>query len=253
MKAIRVPEYGDSTTLSYDEIPIPVLQEDEVLVDIEIAGVNFIDIYNRKGLYAKSQTYSQSLPMTLGMEGGGIVKALGKSVKNLNLGNRVAYRTELGSYAEFAKVAAWKIIPVSEDIPLDIANALMLQGSTAHYLSHSLFPVDPRHRYLIHAASGGVGQLLVQLAKARGAEVFALVSSQEKADLAIVNGADHTTLYKKENFAESVLELTNGEGVHVVYGSIGKMTIAESLRATKNEGLVLTMGLHPGLSKLLAH
>ncbi len=246
MKAIRVPEYGDSTTLSYDEIPIPVLQENEVLVDIEIAGVNFIDIYMRNGLYAKSQTYAQSLPMTLGMEGAGIVKALGKSVKNLNLGDRVAYCTELGSYAEFAKVAAWKIIPVPDDIPLDIATALMLQGSTAHYLSHSLFPVGRRHRCLIHAASGGVGQLLVQLAKARGAEVFALVGSQEKADLAIVNGADHTILYKKENFAEAVLELTNGEGVHVVYDSIGKMTIADSLRATKKRGTCVNYGAASG-------
>ena len=246
MKAIRVPEYGDSTTLSYDEIPIPVLQENEVLVDIEIAGVNLIDIYMRNGLYAKSQTYAQSLPMTLGMEGAGIVKALGKSVKNLNLGDRVAYCTELGSYAEFAKVAAWKIIPVPDDIPLDIATALMLQGSTAHYLSHSLFPVGPRHRCLIHAASGGVGQLLVQLAKARGAEVFALAGSQEKADLAIVNGADHTILYKKENFAESVLELTNGEGVHVVYDSIGKTTIADSLRATKKRGTCVNYGAASG-------
>ena len=132
--------------------------------------------------------------MTLGMEGAGIVKALGKSGRNLNLGDRVAYCTEPGSYALFAKVAAWKIIPVPEDIPLDIATALMLQGSTAHYLPHSLFPIGRRHRCLIHAASGGVGQLLVQLAKARGAKVFALVGRQEKADLAIINSADYTIL-----------------------------------------------------------
>ena len=246
MKAIRVAEYGDLNSLSYDEVPIPDLQENEVLIDIEIAGVNFIDIYMRNGLYANSQTYAQSLPMTLGMEGAGVIKALGKGVRNLNLGDRVAYCTELGSYAECAKVAAWKIIPVPEDIPLDIATALMLQGSTAHYLSHSLFPIGPRHRCLIHAASGGVGQLLVQLAKARGAKVFALVGSQEKADLAKVNGADYTILYKKENFAELVLELTKGEGVHVVYDSIGKMTIADSLRATKKRGTCVNYGAASG-------
>ena len=122
----------------------------------------------------------------------------------------------------------------------------MLQGSTAHYLSHSLFPIGPRHRCLIHAASGGVGQLLVQLAKARGAKVFALVGSQEKADLAKVNGADYTILYKKENFAELVLELTKGEGVHVVYDSIGKMTIADSLRATKKRGTCVNYGAASG-------
>ena len=246
MKAIRVAEYGDLNSLSYDEVPIPDLQENEVLIDIEIAGVNFIDIYMRNGLYANSQTYAQSLPMTLGMEGAGVIKALGKGVRNLNLGDRVAYCTELGSYAECAKVAAWKIIPVPEDIPLDIATALMLQGSTAHYLSHSLFPIGPRHRCLIHAASGGVGQLLVQLAKARGAKVFALVGSQEKADLAKVNGADYTILYKKENFAELVLELTKGEGVHVVYDSIGKMNIADSLRATKKRGTCVNYGAASG-------
>ena len=246
MKAIRVAEYGGLNSLSYDEVPIPDLQENEVLIDIEIAGVNFIDIYMRNGLYANSQTYAQSLPMTLGMEGAGVIKALGKGVRNLNLGDRVAYCTELGSYAECAKVAAWKIIPVPEDIPLDIATALMLQGSTAHYLSHSLFPIGPRHRCLIHAASGGVGQLLVQLAKARGAKVFALVGSQEKADLAKVNGADYTILYKKENFAELVLELTKGEGVHVVYDSIGKMTIADSLRATKKRGTCVNYGAASG-------
>ena len=179
MKAIRVAEYGNADNLSYDDIPQPEVGNGQALVKIDIAGVNFIDVYMRNGLYAKSHTYAQKLPMTLGMEGAGILTSFGSIDGNIGAssikeGDRVAYCTELGSYADYASVAIWKLIPVPDDIPLDIATTLMLQGSTAHYLSNSLFPLKPGQRCLIHAASGGVGQLLVQLAKSRGAEVFAL-------------------------------------------------------------------------------
>ncbi len=251
MKAIRVAEYGNADNLSYDDIPQPEVGNGQALVKIDIAGVNFIDVYMRNGLYAKSHTYAQKLPMTLGMEGAGILTSFGSIDGNIGAssikeGDRVAYCTELGSYADYASVAIWKLIPVPDDIPLDIATTLMLQGSTAHYLSNSLFPLKPGQRCLIHAASGGVGQLLVQLAKSRGAEVFASVGSLEKATLAKTNGADHTILYKNEDFAEFILDATDGDGVHVVYDSIGKATINGSLKATRRRGTCVNYGAASG-------
>ncbi|MBO44087.1 MAG: NADPH:quinone reductase [Rhodospirillaceae bacterium] len=251
MKAIRVAEYGNADNLSYDDIPQPEVGDGQALVKIDIAGVNFIDVYMRNGLYAKSHTYAQKLPMTLGMEGAGILTSFGSIDDNMGAssikeGDRVAYCTELGSYADYASVAIWKLIPVPDDIPLDIATTLMLQGSTAHYLSNSLFPLKPGQRCLIHAASGGVGQLLVQLAKSRGAEVFASVGSLEKATLAKTNGADHTILYKDEDFAEFILDATDGDGVHVVYDSIGKATINDSLKATRRRGTCVNYGAASG-------
>ena len=251
MKAIRVAEYGNADNLSYDDIPQPEVGDGQALVKIDIAGVNFIDVYMRNGLYAKSHTYAQKLPMTLGMEGAGILTSFGSIDDNMGAssikeGDRVAYCTELGSYADYASVAIWKLIPVPDDIPLDIATTLMLQGSTAHYLSNSLFPLKPGQRCLIHAASGGVGQLLVQLAKSRGAEVFASVGSLEKATLAKTNGADHTILYKDEDFAEFILDATDGDGVHVVYDSIGKATINGSLKATRRRGTCVNYGAASG-------
>ena len=251
MKAIRVAEYGNADNLSYDDIPQPEVVDGQALVKIDIAGVNFIDVYMRNGLYAKSHTYAQKLPMTIGMEGAGIITSFGSIGGNIEAssikeGDRVAYCTELGSYAGYASVETWKLIPVPDDIPLDIATTLMLQGSTAHYLSNSLFPLKPGQRCLIHAASGGVGQLLVQLAKSRGAEVFASVGSLEKATLAKTNGADHTILYKDEDFAAFILDATDGDGVHVVYDSIGKATINGSLKATRRRGTCVNYGAASG-------
>ncbi|MDA0655326.1 MAG: quinone oxidoreductase [Proteobacteria bacterium] len=246
MKSIRVAAYGTADTLVYDDAPEPPFSDGEALVELDFAGVNFIDVYMRNGLYAKSHTYAQTLPMTLGMEGAGTIAAIGSNDEGLKTGDRVAYCTELGSYADFATVAAWKLIPVPDGVPMDVATTLMLQGSTAHYLSHSLFPLVPGQRCLIHAASGGVGQLLVQLAKARGAEVFASVGSPQKADIAKTNGADHVILYKEEDFAAAVLSATNGEGVHVVYDSIGKATIEGSLKSLRRRGTCVNYGAASG-------
>lgn len=246
MKAIRVAAYGPAENLTYSDAPEPIRGPGQALLRIATAGVNFIDVYMRNGLYVKSHTYAQSLPMTLGMEGAGTVVAIEPGDHGLAPGQRVAYCTELGSYAELAAVEAWKLVPVPDDVPLDIATTLMLQGSTAHYLSHSLFPLRPGQRCLIHAASGGVGQLLVQLAKARGAEVFASVGSEEKAEIATKNGADHAILYKEQNFVDVVLEATGGEGVHVVYDSIGKATIGGSLNVTRRRGTCVNYGAASG-------
>lgn len=242
MKAIRVQQYGDADQLRLDEVAVPVPGPGEVLVKIAYAGVNFIDVYMRSGVFKRSDTYAQTPPMVIGMEGAGQVAALGAGVEDLAEGDTVAYCIELGSYAEYAVVPAWKLVRVPAGVPLDIATTLQLQGCTAHYLSHSLFPLEPGHRCLIHAGAGGLGQLLIQLAKIRGAEVFTTVGSTEKAEIARARGADHVILYRDVDFAKAVLDATNGEGVNVVYDSVGKDTIAGSLRCCARRGVVSNNG-----------
>jgi NADPH2:quinone reductase len=192
-----------------------------VLVRVVRAGVNFIDVYMRSGIYARSDTYVTPLPMTIGMEGAGIVEAVGDGVKEWSAGDRVAYCLARGSYADFALVPHWRLVPVPETIGFDAAAALMLQGSTAHYLTHSAYPIKPGDVCLVHAGAGGVGQLLIQLAKLRGATVITTVGSPDKADLARSRGADHCILYRDEDVRERVLALTEGRGVHVAYDSVG--------------------------------
>lgn len=219
----------------------------EALVRLEYAGVNFIDIYMRSGQYARSHTYRTPLPMTIGMEGGGTVAALGAGVTDLTIGDRVAYCIVRGSYAEYAAVPAWKLVKVPDNVPLRIATALMLQGLTAHYLSHSAFALGPGHTCLVHAAAGGVGQLLTQLAKLSGATVIATAGSIEKAALARSRGADHVVLYREADFREEVMKLTAGKGVDVVYDAVGKDTISPSIRSLKRRGLCINYGGASGL------
>ncbi|MDX1528782.1 MAG: quinone oxidoreductase [Gammaproteobacteria bacterium] len=247
MKCIRVSRYGGPEVLALDEVDDPKPAEGEVLVSLEFAGVNFIDVYTRRGDYAKSDTYANRLPFILGREGGGTVAEVGSGVEGFSEGDRVAYCLVLGSYAEFALVPAWRLVKVPDDIDMKTAVTLMLQGCTAHYLSHSLFQLGKGHSCLIHAASGGVGQLLVQLAKIRGAEVFASVGSEKKAKLAKERGADHTILYKTHDFSEKVLELTHGEGVDVVYDAVGKATIEGSMRCVRRRGTLVNFGGASGL------
>lgn len=228
--------------LALIDVPVPDPGEGEARVRLIHAGVNFIDTYMRSGLFRNSTTYSQRPPMTLGMEGAGTVDALGPGVRNVAPGDRVAYCVNLGSYAEYAVVPAWKLVKVPEDIPLDIATALQLQGSTAHYLTHSLYPLKDGDSCLIQAGAGGLGQLLIQLAKARGATVFTTVGSEEKADIAKARGADHVILYRDVDFAQAVNDLTAGEGVNVVYDSVGKDTILGSLQCLKRRGVLSNNG-----------
>ena len=203
---------------------------------------NFIDIYTRKGVYQKSQTYKNVLPFTIGREGAGVVDSVGDDVTGLAVGDRVAYCLILGSYAEYAAIPAWRLVKVPDDIELDVATTLMLQGCTAHYLSHSLFALGPDHSCLIHAGAGGVGQLLIQLAKARGAHVFATVGSAEKAEIARRCGADHVVRYRDEKFDQVVLQATGGDGVDVVYDSVGQATFENSLRCLKRRGTCALFG-----------
>lgn len=247
MKAIAVTEFGGPEKLALLDMPTPQPAAGEALVQLEYAGINFIDVYMRSGHYARSQTYKTPLPMVIGMEGIGKVMTLGDGVQGLSENQRVAYCIVRGSYAESAAVPAWKLVKVPDDVPSPIAVTLMLQGLTAHYLSHSAFPLEKGNTCLVHAAAGGVGQLLVQCAKMRGATVIATAGSAEKAQIAKARGADHAILYREKDFREEVMRLTGGRGVDVVYDAIGKDTIARSIRSLRRRGVCINYGGASGL------
>lgn len=237
MRAVAVTEFGGPEKLALIDVPIPRPAAGEALVKLEYAGVNFIDIYMRRGEYARSQTYQTPLPMVVGMEG----------IGTLETGERVAYCIVRGSYAEYAAVPAWKLVRVPNDVPSPVAVALMLQGLTAHYLSHSAFALEKGHTCLVHAAAGGVGQLLVQCAKLRGATVIATTGNEEKAAIARQRGADHVILYREKDFREEVMRLTGGKGVDVVYDAVGKDTLARSIRSLRRRGACINYGGASGL------
>ncbi len=247
MKTISIPAFGGPEQLQLMDMPQPRPAAGEALVKLDYSGINFIDVYMRSGHYARSQTYKTPLPMTLGMEGAGTVAALGAGVTDVKAGDRVAWCIVRGSYAEYAVVPAWKLVKVPPAVPLDIAAALMLQGFTAHYLSHSAFALAPGKSCLVHAAAGGVGQLLTQLARLRGAMVIATVGSREKAEIARSRGADHVILYRETDFREEVMKITGGQGVDVVYDAVGKDTIRKSIRSLKRRGLCVNYGGASGL------
>ncbi len=251
MRAIGVNAFGGPEALSVLDLPEPEPGPGEARVRVTVAGVNFIDVYMRSGAYRRSDTYRTPLPMVLGMEGVGRIDALGEGVGDLapalGPGQRVAWCIHRGAYAEAAVVPAWKLVPVPDDMPDEVACALQLQGCTAHYLTHSAFALGPGHSCLLHAGAGGVGQLVIQLAKLRGATVIATVGSAEKAEIARARGADHVILYREADFRERVMEITGGEGVDVVYDSVGRETIARSIRSLKRRGLVVNYGGSSGL------
>ena len=247
MQTISIPAFGGPEQLKTMDMPQPGPAAGEVLVKLAYAGINFIDVYMRSGQYARSQTYQTPLPMTLGMEGGGTVAELGAGVTDFAVGERVAYCIVRGSYAEYAAVPPKRLVKVPDAVPLDIATALMLQGCTAHYLSHSAFPLTAGKSCLVHAAAGGVGQLLTQLAKLRGATVLATAGSPEKAAIAKARGADHVILYRDTDFREAVMQITGGQGVDVVYDAVGKDTIHKSIRSLKKRGLCINYGGASGL------
>ncbi len=247
MHAVQIFEYGGRDGLHHVETDRPVPAAGQALVQLDYAGVNFIDVYMREGRYKDSATYGTPLPFTLGMEGAGTVLETGTNAEQLQPGDRVAYCLERGSYAEYAAVPAWKLVKVPQSITLDVATVLMLQGCTAHYLSHSLFPIQAGQWCLIHAGAGGVGQLLIQLAKQRGAKVITPVGNEEKAARVKALGADHAVLYRTVDFADEVDRLTAGEGVHVVYDSVGKDTIEGSLRSLRIRGTCVNFGGSSGM------
>jgi len=240
MRAVRVHKYGGPEVLTNEDIAIPEPKVGEARVKIEAIGLNFIDIYQRTGLY------QLPLPFTLGREAAGIVDAVGPNATELNVGDRVAYAMEPGAYAEYAVVPAWKLVPVPAQLDSRSAAATMLQGMTAHYLVHSTYSLKQGETALVHAAAGGVGLLLIQIAKRRGARVIGTVSTEEKARLAKAAGADEVILYSRVDFSAEVKRLTNGAGVHVIYDSVGQATFEKSLDCLRPRGCLALFGQSSG-------
>jgi NADPH2:quinone reductase len=246
MRAIEIDRFGGPEVLALRDVPVPQPGPGEVRVRVAYAGVNFIDVYMRNGTYARSHTYRTPLPMVIGMEGAGVVDAAGEGVADLAAGTRVSWCLARGSYAQYAVVPAWKLARVPDAIDLAHACALMLQGCTAHYLTHSAFALAPGSTCLVHAAAGGVGQLLVQLARLRGARVIATAGSADKAAIARARGAEEVVLYRDTDFREAVMQWTQGRGVDVVYDSVGRDTIARSIRCLRRRGLCVLFGASSG-------
>lgn len=240
MLAIRVHQPGGPEVLVPEEVPLPEPGPGQVRIKVAAAGVNFIDVYHRKGLYPLP------LPMTPGSEAAGVVDAVGPGVEDFQPGDRVAHAMSIGSYAQYQVVPADRLVKVPEDVSFEDAAAAMLQGMTAHYLACSTFPLAPGHRALVHAAAGGVGLLLVQMAKLRGATVYGTVSTEEKARLAREAGADEVIIYTETDFEAEVRRLTDRKGVDVVYDSVGRTTFAASLRCLKPRGYLVLFGQSSG-------
>jgi NADPH2:quinone reductase len=236
MKAIQVSEVGGPEVLTLVDLPIPTPKPNEAVVLIKAAGVNFIDVYFREG------RYPAPLPFINGQEGAGVVTAVGSEVANVKCGDRVAYTGVLGSYAEFAAVPANRLVKIPEGLDFNQAAAAMLQGMTAHYLSHSTYPLKSGETALIHAAAGGVGQLLVQMAKKLGARVIATAGSEEKAQLARDAGADECIVYSEADFEAETRRLTGGRGVDVVYDGVGKATFDKGLNVLRPRGHMVLFG-----------
>ena len=236
MKAIRIAQYGGAEVLCFEDVDAPEPGDGQVRVAIEAAGVNFIDTYHRTGLYPLD------LPLTLGLEGAGTVNAVGAGVTGLAEGDRVAWKSVAGSYAEQVVANEDDVVKIPGAVATKTAAAVMLQGLTAHYLVNSTYPIREGDTCLIHAAAGGVGLLLVQMAKMRGARVIGTTSTDEKAALARGAGADAIILYTEQDFEAEVQRLTDGQGVEVVYDSVAKATWEKSINCLKPRGYMVFFG-----------
>jgi len=230
MKAVFVEQPGGVENLKYGDLPKPSPGPGQALVKIVASGVNFIDVYFRKG------TYPAPSPIVLGSEGAGTVESVGPDVTDVVVGERVAYAMARGSYAEYAVVPAWQLVKIPAEVDFQTAAAAMLQGMTAHYLTHSTYPLKPGDSCLIHAAAGGTGRMIVQMAKMLGAHVVATVGNEEKAKEAKDAGADEVIIYTKEDFT------AKAKGMHVVYDSVGQSTFMQSLDCLRPRGMMVSFG-----------
>jgi NADPH2:quinone reductase len=240
MKAIQIKQTGGPEVMELVDLPVPQPKSNEAVVKIQAAGVNFIDVYNREG------RYKAPLPLVLGQEAAGVVSAVGSDLREdareVAVGDRVAYTMSLGSYAEYAAVAADRLVKIPAGVGEREAAAAMLQGMTAHYLAYDTYPLKKGETALIHAAAGGVGLLLVQMAHNLGARVIATVSTEEKAKLARAAGADEVILYTQADFEAETKRLTGGKGVDVVYDSVGKTTFDKGLNLLRPRGMMVLFG-----------
>lgn len=241
MKAVYIEQYGGLDALHYGDMPTPAPAAGQVLVKIAYSGVNFIDTYHRIGLYKLP-----SLPAVIGSEASGTVEAVGDGVTGFQKGDLVAYAMARGSYAEYAAVPASMLVKVPAAVSSDVAAACMLQGMTAHYLTHSTFALKAGHTALVHAAAGGTGRLIVQMATMLGARVIATCGSAAKAELTRSDGASDAILYNEQDFVTEVKRLTDGKGVDVVYDSVGQATFLKSLDCLKPRGLLAFFGQSSG-------
>src|SRR5829696_7163343 len=236
MQAIQVSQVGGPEVLNAVDLPVPSQKPNEALVQIKAAGVNFIDVYFREG------RYPTPLPFVNGQEAAGVVTAVGSEVTTIKPGDRVAYTSALGSYAEYAAVPASRLVKIPDELDFEQAAAAMLQGMTAHYLVHSSYPLKKGETALIHAAAGGVGLLLVQMSKKIGARVIATAGTHEKAQLARDAGADECIVYTEADFETETRRLTDDNGVHVVYDGVGKATFDKDLNVLRPRGYLVLFG-----------
>jgi len=240
MKAVRFHQCGGPEVLRYEEAPEPVPAAGQALVEIEAIGLNYIDTYHRSGLYPVA------LPCIPGMEAAGTVKAVGEGVQEVKVGDRVAYAGVIGAYARQAAIPAARLVPLPSGVDFQTGAAAMLQGMTAHYLVHGSYPLGKGDTALIHAAAGGVGLLLVQMAGRLGARVIATVATAEKEALARQTGADEVIRYTEQDFEAEVKRLTGGRGVDVVYDSVGKTTFDKGLNVLRPRGYMVLFGQSSG-------
>jgi NADPH2:quinone reductase len=240
MRAVRVHENGGPEVMRLEQVPDPVPADTDLLIDVEVVGINFIEIYQREGLYPRP------LPLTLGAEAAGTVRAVGPAVTGFGPGDRVVSQSVKGAYAERAVVPAARAVRIPAGISTKQAAAAWLQGLTAHYLATSTFPLQNGHRALVHAAAGGVGLMLCQMAKMRGATVYGTASTEAKRALAHQAGADEMIDYTSADFAAEVKRLTGGDGVNVVYDSVGKTTFDKSLDCLMRRGMMVLFGQSSG-------
>lgn len=243
MRAITIEQYGGPEVLQRRSgVAVPVPGPRDVLVRVVCAGINFMDIHTRQGKYANSKTYPVRLPCTLGMEGAGDVVAVGRDVHHLAVGDRVAWCIAWGSYAEYACIPAALAARILDEVGYDLAAASMFQGCTAHYLVEDVARIESGSTCLVHAASGSIGQLLIQMAKRRGATVFATASTNEKCAVALACGADEAMVYAEGGFVDIVCASTGGTGVDVVFDSLGKATFRDSIKVARTRGLIINYG-----------
>src|ERR1700690_3727323 len=236
MKAIQIKQTGGPEVMELVDLPVPQPKSKEAVVKIQAVGVNFIDVYNREG------RYKQPLPFVLGQEGAGTVTAVAPDVQDVKVGDRVAFTLVMGSYAEYIAVSAEKLVKIPEGVSEREAAAAILQGMTAHYLAYDTYPLKKGETALIHAAAGGVGLLLVQMAHNLGVRVIGTVSTEEKAKLARDAGADEVILYTQSDFEAETKRLTGGKGVDVVYDSVGKTTFEQGLNVLRPRGMMVLFG-----------
>jgi len=247
MLAIQIPEYGRPEVLMLAEVDRPTPKTGEVLVKLDLAGVSFGDTYMRRGYYAPPHTYPTHLPYTPGLDGAGRIVELGEAVEGWSVGDHVTYCLGHHSYAQYVVVPAWKLVPIPSDIGPEFACALMINGLTAYYLTQMLFPLKEGNCVLLHAGAGSVGQLVLQLAKMKGANVITTVGTEEKGEIVRRLGADDVVYYREEDFVQRVRDLTDGCGVDVVYDSVGKETYRRSMQCLRLRGTCSLYGAASGI------